>query len=326
VDQASRLAEQAPAKVNLFLRVVGRRADGFHLLDSLAVFAGAADRLSAVPAADLTLRLAGPGAAALRDDAAENLVLRAARALRAACGVRQGAALVLEKHLPVAAGLGGGSADAAAALRLLVRLWSVAPAPGTMAQVAVSLGADVPVCVGARPARMQGVGELLSPAPALPPFGLLLVNPGVSVRTPDVFRARDAGFSPAATLPMGWRDAAAMATDLAPLANDLEAPARRLCPPIDAALAWLRAAPGCLLARMSGSGATCFAVFATPAAACEARARPLPAGWWAWGGAPTAPSGTAGDSKRACGGPVDDSGGHRGATHMPVRPAPAGRS
>ncbi|WP_439598389.1 4-(cytidine 5'-diphospho)-2-C-methyl-D-erythritol kinase [Falsiroseomonas sp.] len=266
----------APAKVNLFLRVTGRRADGFHLLDSLAVFAGVGDRVSAVPAEALRLTLGGPEAAALTAEP-DNLVLRAARAL----GPGRGAALHLEKHLPVASGIGGGSADAAAALRVLAGLWGVsADLPG----LAAGLGADVPVCVTGRPARMQGVGEVLSAVPALPPCGLLLANPRLPLATPAVFRARQGGFSPEAVLPGSWADAAALADWLRPLGNDLQAAAIGLCPPVAEVLAAIEAQPGCLLARMSGSGATCFGIFGTPAQAGAAAAG-LPGGWWRWGGA-----------------------------------------
>ena len=283
------LSETAPAKVNLFLHVVGRRADGYHLLDSLVVFAGAADRLAAEPADTLDLRLTGPGAAALAADASGNLVLRAARALAHSAGVLAGARIVLDKRLPIASGIGGGSADAAAALRLLGRLWDVSLPAADLAAMAQAIGADVPVCFAGRPARMGGVGEALAAAPRLPQFGLALVNPGVPVSTPAVFAARAPAFSPAAALPAGWADAASMAADLAYLRNDLEPAALALCPQIGGALAALRAAPGCLLARMSGSGATCFGLFADAAAARAAAAALDRPGWWAWGGGPHAP-------------------------------------
>jgi len=287
--------------------VTGRRADGYHLLDSLAVFCPVGDRLRAAPAETLSLTLEGPFGAALADEP-DNLVLRAARAL----GGTAGAQIVLEKHLPVASGIGGGSADAAAALRLLCRLWDLplaappvaptraasapitsaptglAPAASTqiaLTQIALTLGADVPVCLASRPARMGGVGETLTPAPGLPPAGMVLVNPGVSLATAAVFRTRAAEFSAPAELPASWPDAAAMADDLAKLRNDLQPPAIALCPVIGTVLAALAAAPGCLLARMSGSGATCFGLFPdapTAEAAARALARP---GWWCWGGA-----------------------------------------
>ena len=274
------MREAAPAKVNLFLHVVGRRGDGYHLLDSLAVFAAAGDVLHAEPADALSLDLRGPFADGLRAEP-DNLVLRAARALAEGAGVAAKARLVLDKRLPLASGIGGGSADAAAALRLLGRLWRVDSA--TVAAAAAGLGADVPVCVAGRPARMGGIGERLSAAPGLPAFGLLLVNPGVPVSTPEVFRARAGPFSAEAALPPAWDGAAAMAADLAELSNDLQAPATALCPVIADVLGWLRSRPGCLLARMSGSGATCFGVFADEAAAAAA-ATGVPPSWWGWGG------------------------------------------
>ncbi len=283
------LSEFAPAKVNLYLHVTGRRADGYHLLDSLAVFPAVGDVVGLAPADGLSLSLDGPFAAGLAAGS-DNLVLRAALALAARAGIAPAGALRLTKNLPVASGIGGGSADAAAALRLLARAWSVPPAD---AGLALGLGADVPVCLAGRVCRMQGVGEILLPGPALPACGMVLVNPGVAVATPAVFRARTGGFSPPAVLPAAWADAAAMAATLGQLANDLEPAAIGLAPVIGAVLAALRATPGALLARMSGSGATCFALFAdapSAAAAAAALARP---GWWCWGGgvaaAPAAP-------------------------------------
>ncbi len=277
-------AEAAPAKVNLFLHVVGRRADGYHLLDSLAVFPCVGDTLRAARDAAFSLALEGDFGGALQAEP-DNLVLRAARGLAALTGTQAGARLTLVKTLPVASGIGGGSADAAATLRLLARLWGVVADEAALHALALRLGADVPVCLTSRPARMGGVGEALSPAPDLPPFGMVLVNPGVAVATPSVFRARAGGFSDPAALPAGWPDAAAMARDLAALGNDLEIPAVALCPVIGEVLAALRATPGCLLARMSGSGATCFGVFADATEAGEAAGRVRRPGWWAWGGA-----------------------------------------
>lgn len=280
------LAAAAPAKINLYLHVLGRRPDGYHLLDSLAVFAGAADRLTARPAAALSLAIAGPFAAGLGADD-DNLVLRAAKALRTACpGAPAGAALTLEKHLPVASGIGGGSADAAAALRVLNRLWGLRLAPRRLAEIALGLGADVPVCLASRPARMGGVGEVLTAAPALPPCGLLLANPGVALATAAVFRARSGTYAAAAALPARWPTAAAMARDLRDgTLNDLEAPAISLCPAIADVLAAIGRLPGVQLARMSGSGATCFGLFATEDAARSAqRALGQVPGWWVWSG------------------------------------------
>ncbi len=284
-DGGARRGERAFAKVNLFLHILGRRSDGYHLLDSLAVFAAASDLLHAEPAEGLDLAVEGRFASSLADTpGSDNLVLRAARALAASAGVVPRARLTLTKTLPVASGIGGGSADAAAALRVLAPLWGIAPGAGKLKAVAERLGADVPVCVDSRPARMRGVGEVLTPAPDIPPCGLALLNPGVPIATADVFRGRARDFSELAVLPAGWADVAVMAAGLAELRNDLETPAIALCPAIGSVLEALRGAPGCLLARMSGSGATCFGLFATPAeaeAAAEALARP---GWWSWGG------------------------------------------
>lgn len=277
-------SERARAKVNLYLHITGRRADGYHELDSLAVFPEVGDVLNVTPSDGLTLAITGPFAPGL-DAGENNLVLRAARALLAAAGATHGAALTLEKNLPVASGIGGGSADAAAAIRLLDREWRLGlPAP-QLAGIALGLGADVPVCLTGSPARMGGVGELIGIAPVLPACGMVLVNPGVPVATADVFRGRTEAYSEPATLPARWEDAGALAADLAHLTNDLEASALRLCPSIGDALTWLRGRPGCRFARMSGSGATCFGLFDSPAAAGDAATGVIPPGWWAWGGA-----------------------------------------
>jgi len=262
--------------------VTGRRADGYHLLDSLVVFAGAADAVTAAPAEGLALAVDGPEADALAGEA-DNLVLRAARALAEAAGVQPRAALRLVKRLPVASGIGGGSADAAAALRALNTLWGLRWPARRLGAVALPLGADIPCCVAAQPCVLGGIGEVLREAPSLPRFGIVLANPRVALATPAVFRARRGGFSAPAALPGGWADASAMARDLRALANDLEAPAIALCPPVAEVLGALRTLQGCLLARMSGSGATCFGLFADPQEAARAAAA-LPAAWWRWGG------------------------------------------
>lgn len=262
--------------------MTGRRADGYHTLDSLVVFAGIGDAVTAQPGQGLTLALSGPEAGGLAAEA-DNLVLRAARALAAAAGLPARAALALAKRLPVASGIGGGSADAAAALRALNRLWGLGWSEARLAEVGLSLGADVPACIASRPCRMGGIGEVLAPAPRLPECGLVLANPRLALPTPSVFKARQGGFSPVAALPEGWPDAATMARDLAALRNDLEPPAIALCPAIAQVLAAIRALPGCLLARMSGSGATCLGLFAEAASAARAAAL-LPEAWWRWGG------------------------------------------
>jgi 4-diphosphocytidyl-2-C-methyl-D-erythritol kinase len=265
----------APAKLNLALHVTGRRPDGYHLLDSLVAFAAVGDRVSAEAADRTALVVEGPEAAALAGEA-DNLVLRAARAFGPAPPVR----LRLWKALPAAAGLGGGSADAAATLRVLSTLWR-RPVPGPADVLA--LGADVPVCLVGRPVRMRGIGEVLSPVPPLPPVWVVLANPRVAVPTATVFAALDRRDNP--PLPdaiPAVADVTALAGWLAAQRNDLEAPARRLFPDVALTLAAVAATPGCLLARMSGSGATCFGLFASAktarAAAAElTAARP---GWW----------------------------------------------
>jgi len=265
----------APAKINLTLHVTGRRDDGYHLLDSLVVFVDAGDELSAEPAAELSLALAGPMAGRV-PQGDDNLVLRAARAV---CPPGRGAALRLHKLLPVAAGLGGGSADAAAAVRAIAALYGV-PLPD-VASLA-KLGADVPACLAVRPVRMRGTGERLQPV-AVPPLHFVLINPGIPLSTPRVFSAlaRKENSPMPEELP-AWPDAASFCRWLADRRNDLEEPARALAPAVGEVLARLRETEGCLLARMSGSGATCFGLYADAAAAgraAEELARAFP-DWW----------------------------------------------
>ena len=198
--------------------------------------------------------------------------------------IRATGTLRLDKQIPVASGIGGGSADAAAALRLLCRVWRLTPSGADLDRIAAGLGADVPVCLRNQPMRMRGVGETLTPAPALPQCGLLLVNPGIPLATVSVFRARSGGFSREAALPAGWETAQEMAGWLSGVANDLEEPAVRLIPAIRGVLHTIAGAQGCLLARMSGSGATCFGLFANAADAELAAAELARPGWWSWGG------------------------------------------
>jgi 4-diphosphocytidyl-2-C-methyl-D-erythritol kinase len=275
------IRELAPAKVNLFLHVGARRADGFHPLQSLAVFAGgeaAADRLSLDPADELTLAVDGPFAGQLAADT-DNLVLRAAHLLSGSSG----AAITLTKNLPVASGIGGGSADAAAALRGLRALRGGAPDDAALCAMAATLGSDIPVCVASAPAFMEGRGEILTPVAAMPRLPLLLVNPGVPVPTRDVFAALKTRRGVEMTLPRGpFRDTADLLRFLEETGNDLEAPAREIQPVITEVLVAIGAQPGALLTRMSGSGATCFAIFADDdccARASEALRRAHP-GWW----------------------------------------------
>ena len=268
---AAVIVEPAPAKVNLYLHVVGRRADGYHLLDSLVVFADDGDAVTVAPSEDLRFTLTGPFAAEVPagDD---NLVVRAARALAAAAGRPPAASIRLDKRLPVASGVGGGSADAAAVLRALVRLWDVRIGEAALAKLALGLGADVPMCLHRRPVFVGGIGEEITAAPALPACGLVLVNPRVPLPTPAVFKARAGAFSAPARFAAAPADAAALAGLLAERGNDLAMAAMTLVPAVGGALAALAMTPGVLLARMSGSGATCFGVCADRAAAMAAAA------------------------------------------------------
>jgi 4-diphosphocytidyl-2-C-methyl-D-erythritol kinase len=266
----------APAKVNLALHVTGRRADGYHLLDSAVVFAGVGDCLTFEASDALALTVTGPRGAGVPADR-RNLIWRAAELFPAG----HGATITLEKRLPHAGGLGGGSADAAATLRGLSALWS---RPLPRADEILSLGADVPVCLAGRPMRMSGIGEELAPLPPLPELWLVLVNAGVEVPTAAVFAALERRENPPlpAIPAAGWPDAAALAAWLCDARNDLEPAARGRVPAIGAVLDTLDARPGCLLARMSGSGGTCFGLFAREAAARDAATvlAADQAAWW----------------------------------------------
>lgn len=272
----------APAKLNLYLHVVGRRADGYHLLDSLVAFAAVGDEVRAAPAPALSLKLAGPQSTALKGPVEENLVWRAAELLAARAGREPAASLELVKRLPVASGIGGGSSDAAAALRALDALWRLGLDEAALGALGVRLGADLPVCLLARAAWLSGVGERVEPAPALPPVVALLVNPGVGLATPSVFAMRQGPFSAPARFAAMPGDAAGLAALLAQRRNDLTEAAIALVPEIARVLERLERLEGALVARMSGSGATCFALFAEHAAA-EAAAAQLHADeprWW----------------------------------------------
>lgn len=270
------VTEAAPAKLNLALHVRERMADGYHALETLFVFADVGDALTLegdAPPGHYPLAIDGPFASALADDP-DNLVVRAARTLAQAAGVARGARLRLAKWLPVASGLGGGSADAAATLRLLNRHWALHWPLERLAQLGAALGADVPACVHARPLRGTGRGEQLEPV-AFAGAWAVLANPGVAVPTGPVFRAWD-GVDRG---PLARGDALAAARAGR---NDLEGPAIALAPPVADALAALAALPGAGLTRMSGSGATCFALMPDEAAAragAAALARAWP-GWW----------------------------------------------
>lgn len=276
------MLERASAKVNLFLHVGARRADGYHPVQSLAVFTNLGDDLSFAADDALSLTVDGPFANGLAGEG-DNLVLRAARALAQAGATGQGAKIALTKNLPVASGIGGGSADAAAALRGLKALWSLAIGDTALAEIAAGLGSDIPVCLQSRPAFMEGRGEILRPPQSMPRLPMLLVNPGVAVPTRDVFAALQTRSGVDMALPQGrFGDTADLLRFLETTCNDLEAPARTLQPVIGEVLEAIAALPGCLMARMSGSGATCFGIFADDdccARAAHVLGKAMP-GWW----------------------------------------------
>ena len=288
------LIEQGRAKVNLSLRVVGRRADGYHDLESVVAFADCADRLTLEPGDELKLVTTGPLAAAC-GETSDNLVFKAAKLLADAVPDLKLGAFALDKVLPVAAGIGGGSADAAAALRLLARLNNLSLDDPRLHEVALATGADVPVCLLSRACDMAGVGEQLLPL-ALPSMPCVMVNPRVPVATKDVFAqlglrngellvgATDVLEAPA------WPEAGGSISDwvevLETVANDLEAPAMRIEPVIGDVLGALRDSAGVKLARMSGSGATCFAIYgeAADAHTVAEKIRRVHPGWWVHAG------------------------------------------
>jgi 4-diphosphocytidyl-2-C-methyl-D-erythritol kinase len=281
------LTETARAKINLMLRVTGRRADGYHELESLVVFADLADTLTFEPAGHASLEVTGPFADAI-GAAGDNLILKAFNALAAEVPGLKGGRFGLDKHIPVAGGVGGGSADAAAALRLLARANDLSFDDARLMTAALRTGADVPVCFVSRACVMTGVGERLSPPLHLPLLPALLVNPRVGVATRDVFAALGRAGLPKHGRAFGEvpRTPDALIAWLAGHGNDLIEPAIACAPVIGEVLAALKMLSGAQLARMSGSGATCFALFATQADATAA-ASELAAAHPAWWMAPT---------------------------------------
>lgn len=271
----------ARAKVNLYLHITGKRADGYHLLDSLIVFADTGDEIALAPSDRLSLAIDGPFAAGL-GAGPDNLVLRAAQALQEVTNARSAAAIRLTKNLPVASGIGGGSADAAATLSGLCGLWNVAPGRAALHAIAARLGADVPVCLDGAASFVGGMGEELAPTRGLPPAWLLLANPNIATPTAAVFKARQGPFSKAARWSEPPRDFADFAARLRSSANDLTEAAISVTPAIRDVLVALAALPGCALARLSGSGATCFGLFADEACAraAEGKLRSARPDWW----------------------------------------------
>lgn len=278
----------APAKVNLFLNVTGRRDDGYHLLESLFVFTGLADRIDGWSSELPHIHVSGEFAAGVSADQA-NLVLQACELMRRESGVAKPMSFCLEKYVPVAAGLGGGSADAAATLSALNDYWELNWPQHRLLSLARELGADVPACLIDKPVIARGIGDELSPAPALPSYALLLANPRVETPTPAVFKAF-ARANPAIaarslpSLPAGWDSVAALARDLAARGNDLLPAALSVTPGITPVLEALRGCERVAYAGLSGSGATCFALFATDEDANAAGEALLHdhAEWWFW--------------------------------------------
>ena len=252
------IREFAPAKVNLYLHVTGKRDDGYHLLDSLVMFADVGDYIDISSADDLSLVHAGPFGDVLPDPS-NNLIMRAATALQDMCGFTKGAHITLNKNLPVASGIGGGSADAAAAIRGLCGLWNIDVASEAIMDLALSLGADVPVCLRGQSTIMRGIGENFTDLNPCPSVHAILVNPGVGVSTPSVFKARIGEFS----APFNWNelDHPSFIERLHQTQNDLESAAISLSPVIAQVLDVLSNMEQVKLVRMSGSGATCFALF-----------------------------------------------------------------
>jgi 4-diphosphocytidyl-2-C-methyl-D-erythritol kinase len=271
----------APAKVNLYLHVTGRRDDGYHLLDTLVVFPGLGDVVTVAPSTEITLTTEGTFADQI-PDGSDNLVLKAAHLLVNHAGITEGAKISLEKNLPVASGIGGGSADAAATLTALSKLWGLNLGEDDLADLGLALGADVPMCVKGRALFVGGIGENFANAPKMPAAALVMVNPLKPVSTPAVFKERAGSFTAADRFDGPIRDAEHLAELLSTRTNDLADAAQRIEPQIGNVLDELAALPGVLLTRMSGSGGTCFGLFqgidtAAPAAITLSKARP---DWW----------------------------------------------
>lgn len=266
--EAEALRVPAPAKINLFLHVGDKRPDGYHALQSLVAFTQVGDELALSPDRDLRLVIQGPFAKGL-SAGQDNLIIKAGQALLAHAGLERGATISLKKNLPVASGIGGGSADCAAALRGLSRLWDAKLTQDELCKIAETLGSDVPVCISCQPQWMEGRGERVTALPPLPAMPILLVNPGVAVSTGKVFAALKERRGVALPLPPKFEIAADLLAYLKDTANDMEAPACAIAPVISDVIS-LIAQQGAKLARMSGSGATCFGLFDTDEAAAQA--------------------------------------------------------
>ena len=275
---AAGMTEPASAKLNLYLHLTGKRADGYHLLDSLFTFIDLQDELSVKASDKLSLSVKG-SFADLAGDVENNTVLKAAKLMQEATGCTKGAALTLTKNIPPGAGLGGGSADAAAAIRLLTQFWKLKMPYKTMHAIALQVGADVPACLTSNTVQVSGVGETLAAGVVLlQPLHLLLVYPNKALATAEVYKQFKGPFSEALPVP-GIQTTRTMIKALAKRKNDLEAPAIALMPEIEGILTTLRAQEGCGLARMTGSGSACFGLFEQEAQ-CEAAAKAFPTRYW----------------------------------------------
>lgn len=270
---------RAPAKINLYFNITGRQANGYHLVDSLVGFTTLGDELTIRAGEPLDIVSVGPFAENMPPPY-KNLVYQAAQLLADSAGVQARAHITITKNLPVAAGIGGGSTDAAAAMKALAALWGIPDGSVDLYELGLTLGSDLPACLLAQTTYAGGIGEILDEAPKLPKAGILLANPGVALVTSSVFQARRGGFNPPDRFKKAPKDAAALAALLAERGNDLTDAAIRLCPVVRNVLSALEAAPGCHLARMTGSGATCFGIFDDLAAAEAAAPAIAQDGWW----------------------------------------------
>ncbi|MCF6214558.1 MAG: 4-(cytidine 5'-diphospho)-2-C-methyl-D-erythritol kinase [Emcibacter sp.] len=263
----NKISRLARAKINLDLLITGRREDGYHLLDSLVVFAEYGDEISVLASDEISLGIIGPFATELIG-LKDNIILKAARALQKKFNITKGAEITLVKNLPVSSGIGGGSADAAAAIHALIELWQISVTATDLDEILLSLGADLPVCMASQTMHMTGMGEKLTPITINFPVFLCLVNPGVAVSTSDIFKGRTKRiFSNPRKLPLTIEDQSQLQEILNAAGNDLEGEAGAINPVIDKVIAQIKTSDDCLFAGMSGSGATCFGIFSSEEAA-----------------------------------------------------------
>lgn len=278
-----RVSNLARAKINLYLHIVGRYQNGYHQLDSLIVFSDIADEVVVESADYFSLNLEGPFHGPLKNiNSKENLVVKALKLLAGVCGRSENVCITLRKNLPVASGLGGGSADAAATLLGLIKLWEIRISKNELYTLAARLGADVPACLNVAPIQVGGVGDDIENAPKLPPAWIVLVNPGVTLLTERVFQVNNKPSSGVSRIHQPLSDIFALARVLKKRSNDLQGVATEIVPMIGNVISLLANSDGCLLARMSGSGATCFGLFQDEASALAAQIKiaSVQTNWW----------------------------------------------